>query len=283
MARIRTIKPEFWSSEQIMDLSPMARLTFIGLWNFCDDGGNHPASAKTLKAEIFPSDDITSSNVQLLIDELSSNSLITCYSSGGKEFWHVIGWKHQKIDKPTFKHPPFLGEESNTSRRGLDDSSPPEGKGRERSKPISPNSSVVDTDSRDDENSSNTQPGDHPPTNSTRPGALCKRLRLLGIDAAPHLMQSPQWHAVLAQHDDDAIAAVAEIAKAKRPNERLSLNYLIPMLNDPGTYGGNSHANHRNNVAATVAAFTGSGTDDPGGTVIEGSAERVVEAGCADI
>jgi hypothetical protein len=49
MARIRTVKPEFWTSEQVMNCSRDARLLFIGMWNFCDDGGNHPASAKTLK------------------------------------------------------------------------------------------------------------------------------------------------------------------------------------------------------------------------------------------
>lgn len=128
MARIRSIKPEFWSSEQVMECSPMARLLFIGLWNFCDDGGNHVASAKTVKAEIFPGDDISSSDVQRMLDELSSNSLIAFYANGDKQYLHVTGWrKHQKIDRPTFKHPPF----SDDARRGLDESSPPEGKGEE--------------------------------------------------------------------------------------------------------------------------------------------------------
>jgi len=43
MARIRTIKPEFWVSEQVGECSPNARLLFIGMWNFCDDRGVHPA------------------------------------------------------------------------------------------------------------------------------------------------------------------------------------------------------------------------------------------------
>ena len=30
-----------WTSEQIVECSPIARLLFIGMWNFCDDGGNH--------------------------------------------------------------------------------------------------------------------------------------------------------------------------------------------------------------------------------------------------
>ena len=130
MARIRSIKPEFWSSEQVMECSPMARLLFIGLWNFCDDGGNHVASAKTVKAEIFPGDDISSTDVQGMLDELSSNSLIAFYTNGDKQYLHVTGWKkHQKIDRPTYKHPAF----SNEDRRGLDESSPPgvEGRGEE--------------------------------------------------------------------------------------------------------------------------------------------------------
>ncbi|MNM28139.1 hypothetical protein D3C81_386470 [compost metagenome] len=128
MARIRTVKPEFWSSEQVMECSPMARLMFIGLWNFCDDAGNHVASAKTIKAEIFPGDDISSTDVQGMLDELSSNSLIAFYTNDSKDYLHVTGWKkHQKIDKPTYKHPSF----SDDARRGLDESSPPEGNGRE--------------------------------------------------------------------------------------------------------------------------------------------------------
>jgi hypothetical protein len=46
MARIRTIRPEFWTSEQVTECSMPARLLFIGLWNFCDDGGRMPYSPK---------------------------------------------------------------------------------------------------------------------------------------------------------------------------------------------------------------------------------------------
>lgn len=128
MARIRSVKPEFWASEQVMECSPMARLMFIGLWNFCDDAGNHVASAKTIKAEIFPGDDISSVDVQRMLDELSSNGLIAFYTNDSKAYLHVTGWKkHQKIDRPTFKHPAYPG----TARRVLDESSPPEGSGEE--------------------------------------------------------------------------------------------------------------------------------------------------------
>lgn len=100
MARIRTIKPEYWTSEQVMECSPLARLLFIGLWNFCDDAGRMAMSPKRIKAQVFPSDDITSSDVLGLLQELSANELIRFYIVDGKEFLLVTGWRHQRIDKP---------------------------------------------------------------------------------------------------------------------------------------------------------------------------------------
>jgi hypothetical protein len=125
MARIRSIKPETWSSEQIMELSIPARLLFIGMWNFCDDGGNHPASSKTLKAEIFPSDDMMTSDIQQLVDEVLAQGLLIEYEAGEKRYWHVTGWKHQKIDKPSYKHPAPPEEPHKQGTSGLfdDDSS----------------------------------------------------------------------------------------------------------------------------------------------------------------
>ncbi|MGJ7607145.1 hypothetical protein ACSFA7_22610 [Variovorax sp. LT1R20] len=134
MARIRSIKPEFWTSEQIMNLCPLARLAFIGLWNFCDDGGNHPASARTLKAEVFPGDDaLTSIEVDGLVAEMLAQGLLVAYEAGGKSYWHTVGWHHQRIDKPTMKHPPFApsatparlpaGDDSRSSLGVLDEES----------------------------------------------------------------------------------------------------------------------------------------------------------------
>lgn len=105
MARIRTIKPEFWVSEQVVDCSPSARLLFVGMWNFCDDYGAHPASARTLKMEVFPGDDITTAAVKELVDELLKVGLLEEYQAEGKRFWLVTGWHHQKVDKPTQKYP----------------------------------------------------------------------------------------------------------------------------------------------------------------------------------
>lgn len=105
MARIRTVKPEFWSSEQVMACRPLTRLLFIGLWNFCDDGGNHPLAPRTIKALVFPGDGISAEEVGDLLSELQSAGLTQTYQADGKHYLHVLGWRHQKIEKKSFKYP----------------------------------------------------------------------------------------------------------------------------------------------------------------------------------
>ena len=109
MARIRSIKPEFWTSEQVVECSIEPRLLFIGLWNFCDDGGVIPHSDKSLKMKIFPADEYLSTDVRRMLDELSTNNLIQFFSVEDTRYIRVRGWKHQKIDKPTFKFPQPCG------------------------------------------------------------------------------------------------------------------------------------------------------------------------------
>ncbi|MCE0723989.1 hypothetical protein [Legionella resiliens] len=106
MARNRMIKPEFWTSEQILNCSPMARLLFIGILNYADDNGIHPASAKTLKAEIFPADDIPIEAIKGFVNELIQQSLLREYAVNDKSFWLITGWKtHQKIERPKYRYP----------------------------------------------------------------------------------------------------------------------------------------------------------------------------------
>lgn len=109
MSRIRTIKPEFWVSEQVILCSPLARLLFIGMWNFCDDSGIHPASCIRLKAEVFPGDTISPDEIRRLVDELLSNGLLDEYRVDDKAYWQVTGWEHQKIDKANYKYPNKFG------------------------------------------------------------------------------------------------------------------------------------------------------------------------------
>lgn len=133
MARIRTIKPEIWTSEQFVECSTNARLLFVGLLNFCDDGGVHVASVKRLKMEVFPGDPFNDKDVSGWIEELLRAGLIGLFESQGQQYWWVTGWdKHQRIDRPNRKHRGPFDEGSTIIRRGLDDHSPPEGSLREK-------------------------------------------------------------------------------------------------------------------------------------------------------
>jgi hypothetical protein len=100
VSRIRTIKPDFWSSAQVMECSPNARLLFIGMWNFADDKGRLPLSPKSIKAQVFPGDNLNSDDILGMILELSKNDLLFAYSIDGKDYLQVTGWHHQRIDKP---------------------------------------------------------------------------------------------------------------------------------------------------------------------------------------
>lgn len=128
MARIRSIKPEYWTGDDITECSMPARLLFIGLWNFADDGGAHPASPKKIKGEIFPMDDISREDVRRLLDELEQHDQLKRYTIGGKDYFQIIGWHHQKIDRPQknkFPRPEEADMQNKDGvRRGIDEHSP---------------------------------------------------------------------------------------------------------------------------------------------------------------
>lgn len=99
MARIRTVKPEFWTNEKLSECSLSARLLFIGSWNFADDNGNLPRSAKRLKMQVLPADSI---DCEPLICELIAHGLLTEYSVNGEKYLNIKGFKkHQLINRPS--------------------------------------------------------------------------------------------------------------------------------------------------------------------------------------
>lgn len=76
MARIRTIKPEFFTSEDIVSLSPMARLLYIALWCEADREGRLVWKPKTFKMRYFPCD---SCNIDKLCAEILDIGLVVQY------------------------------------------------------------------------------------------------------------------------------------------------------------------------------------------------------------
>jgi len=137
MARIRTIKPEFWTDERLTECSLSARLLFIGTWNFADDNGNLDRSPKQIKARVFPLDSI---ECEPLLQELITQGLLIEYSVSDKTFLHIQGFnKHQLINRPSkptcpafngsvSPHTPLMtegkGREGNVKEKAFGDKSP---------------------------------------------------------------------------------------------------------------------------------------------------------------
>lgn len=97
MPKIRGVKPEYWTDEDIVDLSIPARLLFIGLWSYACDNGHLQDKPKQIKMRVFPGDDVSAAE---LLRELADSGRIM----------RVDGWiivpnftKHQRPDKRYFQ------------------------------------------------------------------------------------------------------------------------------------------------------------------------------------
>ena len=100
MARKRVITPTFWTDDNILELDYVARLLFIGLWNFCDDIGIHKNNEKVLKAEVFPADTITIEEIRSYLDQLIGIGLLLV--SEDNKLLKVKNWtEYQKINHKT--------------------------------------------------------------------------------------------------------------------------------------------------------------------------------------
>lgn len=96
MARIRTIKPDFFTSEDVVRLTPMARLLYIATWMEADREGRMVWRPGTLKLRYLPGDDC---EVLALTQELINGGLIVLYEAGGQQLAHIPTFtRHQIIN-----------------------------------------------------------------------------------------------------------------------------------------------------------------------------------------
>jgi hypothetical protein len=111
MARIRTIKPEFWEDEKVGRLPISCRLFFIGCWNFADDFGCIKGNAALLKSQIFPYDEnLRVSEVKKWIDALVDARMLIPIIHAEESYYYIRTFRsHQVIDKRYDKS--FIGKE----------------------------------------------------------------------------------------------------------------------------------------------------------------------------
>jgi hypothetical protein len=104
MARIRTIKPEFWDDDVIGTLSRDARLLFVATWNLADDEGLLRWTSVYLKSQAFMyDDDLTVEDVASLMGELAGADLVFPYQGGvtKQRLAFIVHFRrHQKVNRP---------------------------------------------------------------------------------------------------------------------------------------------------------------------------------------
>jgi hypothetical protein len=113
MARARMIKPGFFLNEDLIELSPLARLLFAGLWCIADKEGRIEDRPKRIKVQLLPCDNCDTDE---LLSDLARMNLILRYQVDGARYIQVINFgKHQN---PHQKEPasiiqgPCLSEEN---------------------------------------------------------------------------------------------------------------------------------------------------------------------------
>ena len=141
MARIRTIKPDFFASPKSARVTRDARLFFAGLLTEADDEGRLLCSSKRLAGCLFPYDeDVDAAIVEAWLAQLQAANLIHIYTHEDVRYALVNGFtEHQKVSHPTasklpaptpgttsrnapenFVKPPenFVGERKGRERKG---------------------------------------------------------------------------------------------------------------------------------------------------------------------
>lgn len=88
MARIRTIKPDFFVHTGLGELSPCHRLLFAGLWTQADKAGRLKDDPKKLKILLLPYDDVEVDN---LLNDLNNHRerFVVRYAVKGEKYIQI--------------------------------------------------------------------------------------------------------------------------------------------------------------------------------------------------
>ena len=103
MARIRTIKPQFWLDENLGSIKREARMLYIGLWNLSDDRGVFEWRPARIRIEIFPyDDDIKTPDIEEWLQTLIQIGNVIYFEENGKPYGYIPTFlEHQEIKNPS--------------------------------------------------------------------------------------------------------------------------------------------------------------------------------------
>lgn len=108
MARMRTLKPEFFRDKKIGKLGPIPALVYQALWVMADDGGAAPADPERVWGEMFVGwPEMTLTTVAGALRELAVSARIKLYRVGDDTYALIPRFpEHQKPSRPSkFRYP----------------------------------------------------------------------------------------------------------------------------------------------------------------------------------
>jgi len=143
MGRIRTVKPEFFSSEDLSSLPESTHLLAAGLLCYADDDGYFNANPGLIKATIFPLREPSVSVPEMLLQLARIDYVLLGKGSDGKSYGRITTFaRHQRVSHPTpskIRGMAIEWDYSLNTHRGLIEGSVnsqdifvPEGKGKEQ-------------------------------------------------------------------------------------------------------------------------------------------------------
>lgn len=100
MPRSRIVKPEFFIDQKVGALTPTARLLYIGMWCFADDSGYYENCCPRIKAQVFPYDTMSPSEVEQLLAELECAGLVAVFGNERQWGWIPTFTAHQTVRYP---------------------------------------------------------------------------------------------------------------------------------------------------------------------------------------
>ncbi|MGX1760441.1 hypothetical protein ACWIG5_26590 [Streptomyces lydicus] len=121
MARIRTIKPEAFTSESMTAVRLAARWTFFGLITHSDDHGRHRDNPAVIAGLLWPLDpEHTALDVEEDLQQLAAEGMICRYTGcDGRSYLHITNWtRHQRVDRPSASRLPSCSSHQRDARCG---------------------------------------------------------------------------------------------------------------------------------------------------------------------
>ena len=236
MARIRTIKPQFFTSETLGRVSRDARLLFASLWTQADKEGRLRWVPRLVLGSTFPyDDDLALADLERMAAELESIGSLERWREDGRAYAAVVNFSlHQRVKGSE--------AESRLPAPPSSDGAQPAPSWRPTGATVAPKKSLgswkVEGGSRKGELESGertrarsgTQTGGTQTDTTRRWTIYDLRSHLGDTRPAPPALQAPQWVGIFERYDDDEIDAALELCVSKA----YPLAYFLALFDGDG-------------------------------------------------